>query len=102
MPEGLQPEGAAGFGIVPTTTSDGFRESMRHTGQGVGEVARPVVYRLPAASPVSPSIACGVVISVVKLALPGSSSANAGKATAAALSAAMTACFMAPPPRGEA
>jgi hypothetical protein len=42
---------------------------MRHTGQGLAP--RPVVYRFPASSPVSPSIAIGVTISVENAASAG-------------------------------
>jgi hypothetical protein len=70
------------------------------TGQSAGDVARPVVYRLPALSPVRPSIASGVIAWVVNVALrgnrPRSSSAIAkvdSAASAAAQLAAMSLVF---------
>src|SRR5688500_15099533 len=62
MPEGLQP---AAFGMNPTSVS--VEPVMRHTGHAAGAAARPVVYRLPAASAVSPSMASGRTTWVVKL-----------------------------------
>src|SRR5690349_5791693 len=70
MPDGLQ--APLEFGIEPTCTRVGCDTAMRHTGQGVPAAARPVVYRLPAASPVRPSMASGVTISVVNEASRGS------------------------------
>src|SRR5690242_16010607 len=46
-------------------------ESILQTGHGVGEGARPVVYRFRSSSPVSPSIANGVMLSVVNVACRG-------------------------------
>src|ERR671923_1791706 len=92
MPDGLHAVGE--FGTEPTCTSVGFAVSMRHTGHGVPTAARPVVYRLPAASPVRPSIASGVMISVVNEASCG----NCGGSSAAAapkLSAQRTAAILA-------
>src|SRR5947207_1434585 len=69
MPEGLQ--APVEFGIEPTGTTVGCEAAMRHTGHAVPVAARPVVYRLPAASPVSPSMASGVMTSVVNVAAGG-------------------------------
>src|SRR5206468_1336164 len=47
-----------GAGRKPTTISAGWARLICHTGQGIPFTpARPVVYRLPALSPVRPSIA---------------------------------------------
>ena len=75
---------------------------IRHTGQLlVVSGCRPVVYRLPAASPVRPSIANGVTLSVVNEALRGrrdSWSAHAGPNTSAHSDTASVGSLMGPSP----
>lgn len=66
---GLVVEGA---GIKPTSTSEGVAILIFQTGQGFPAPAlRPTVYKLPALSPVKPSITNGVVMSVVNVAFSG-------------------------------
>src|SRR2546426_6697809 len=75
---------------------------IRHTGQFlVVSGCRPVVYRLPAASPVRPSIANGVTLSVVNEVLRGrrnSSSAHAAPNASAHSDTATVGSLMASPP----
>src|SRR5206468_2247424 len=68
IPDGLQGE-AAGLGRNPTTAKVG--PDIFQTGQRAGGAARPVVYRFPLASPVSPSMANGVIACVVKVGCRG-------------------------------
>src|SRR4026209_72898 len=56
------PDGLHGFGIKPTTTSEGDPRLICHTGHGP-VAPRPVVYRLEP-SVVSPSMVSGVVMRV--------------------------------------
>jgi hypothetical protein len=66
------------LGMTPTGTSDALANEIFHTGQG--DVPDPPVYKFPRPSPVSPSIALGVVISVVKVAFCGNWGLSAAQA----------------------
>ena len=56
----------------PTTTSEGVSTLIFQTGQGFPAPGlRPTVYKFPELSPVNPSMANGVVISVVNVAFAG-------------------------------
>jgi hypothetical protein len=57
-----RPDGLHGFGMKPTTTSEGDLRLICHTGHDP-VASRPVVYKLEP-SVVSPSMASGVVMSV--------------------------------------
>ena len=93
MPEGLHP--GAALGIEPTCTGDTVAPpldgtSIRHTGHRAGAAARPVVYSAPVSSLVSPSIARGVMLTVVKLASSGNGPFPGPGPTAASMTVAKT------------
>src|SRR5438445_4645269 len=104
IPDGLHP---VEFAMKPTVVREPSTP-IRHTGQFlVVSGCRPVVYRLPAASPVRPSIANGVTLSEVNEALRGrrdSWSAHAGPKTSVHSETATVDSLMGSPPltRGRA
>src|SRR6266545_5018054 len=63
-PLNTSPDGLHGFGMKPTTTSEGDPTLICHTGHGP-VAPRPIVYTLEP-SVVSPSMVSGVVMSVEK------------------------------------
>jgi hypothetical protein len=62
-------------GTKPTVTKDGLAKLIFQIGQDADP--EPPVYRFPLPSPVSPSIALGVVMSVVKVAFCGNCAGSA-------------------------